>query len=299
MLQVLKRLIMSPHQKAVSLRNEIVRQYAQEVWFTGYFHLDNGLYEPQPKNPYDIEISMIGAGVRTALIKHYLVSNDYYSKLLKQRKKLVYVDSYGDEIKDKWVKEVANFATKRNEVILSFLREHTPKVLLEELKNTNNIDDYFFQGEFVNEQLNEVIFDLMLFDDLMMNFEFSTSDSIDDYITTIALTFRQCGWKAAILHDNQHKADIHVERNGVDFIVLCKYLDEPVSEKTVQESIAMKNMSDVFGVIIVTNIGYTDSAIELSEMALNFDTPVDVFTLQDELLNEWILTMNETLDGVG
>ena len=75
-------------------------------------------------------------------------------------------------------------------------------------------------------------------------------------------------------------ADLIIEKYGLKFVVQCKFYNNPVGNKAVQEVIAAKGFYDAWGAIVVTNSDYTKSARQLAESH-------GVILLHDSQILEW------------
>src|SRR5699024_384354 len=100
----------------------------------------------------------------TAIVKDFLIKNNYFSKLKLKKKQLIYTDAYGDEINDDWINEVKKFTQRRTFEIFSYIESNTPNFLFNELKKNNELDEYLSQ-KFYEKQLWGSVY-LAIYDDL-------------------------------------------------------------------------------------------------------------------------------------
>ena len=99
---------------AVELSKLIVNESDQEEWFINHFHRDSTPF-------FGDNLEEICESIKTAIIRHYLISNNYISKLLLKRKQLIYIDSYGDLVEEDWNKKSKNSQKKDQVKLLNFL----------------------------------------------------------------------------------------------------------------------------------------------------------------------------------
>ena len=273
---------------AVELSKLIINESGQEEWFINHFHRDSTPF-------FGDNLEEICGSIKTAIIRHYLISNNYISKLLLKRKQLRYIDSYGDLVEEDWNKEVKKFTKKRSGEILEFVINHTPEVIYKELKKQKqyyypNSENFYYEILSIVE-LNEVYECTDLEDRiaLLENIDnINTNNHLVDeqkdyheYESIVSNMFEILGWDTLITpKSGDQGADIIIEKYNMKFVVQCKLYSQPVGNKAVQEVIAAKGFYEAFGAIVVTNNDYTKSARQLAESH-------SVILLHDSQILEW------------
>ncbi|MEC4091875.1 hypothetical protein [Pseudoalteromonas rubra] len=139
--------------KAADLRRNIAENAGNERWFRNYFTSQEGLYDPEHCEEYRDYTYMIGCQVRLAIIKDFLIDNEYLSKLCNKQEQLIYKDDYGDYVFDDWFRELKKFTMKRDYEIKSYLRSKTPRFLYDALIKTERWDNYIFEDEFLTDEI--------------------------------------------------------------------------------------------------------------------------------------------------
>ncbi|HGH3625719.1 TPA: restriction endonuclease, partial [Acinetobacter baumannii] len=260
----------------------------QEEWFINHFHRDSSPF-------FGDNLEEICGSIKTAIIRHYLISNNYISKLLLKRKQLRYIDSYGDLVEEDWNKEVKKFTKKRSGEILEFIINHTPEVIYKELKKQKQyyyLDSENFYYEILSiVDLNEVYECTDLEDRITLlknidnvdtdNYLVDEQKDYHEYESIVSNMFEILGWDTLITpKSGDQGTDIIIEKYNMKFVVQCKLYSQPVGNKAVQEVIAAKGFYEAFGAIVVTNNDYTKSARQLAESH-------SVILLHDSQILEW------------
>lgn len=273
---------------AVELSKLIVNESGQEEWFINHFDRDSTPF-------FGDNLEEICESIKTAIIRHYLISNNYISKLLLKRNQLRYIDSYGDLVEEDWHKEVKKFTKKRSGEILEFFINHTPEVIYKELKKQKqyyypNSENFYYEILSIVE-LNEVYECTDLEDRIALlenidnvntdNYLVDEQKDYHEYESIVSNMFEILGWDTLITpKSGDQGADIIIEKYNMKFVVQCKLYSQPVGNKAVQEVIAAKGFYEAFGAIVVTNNDYTKSARQLAESH-------SVILLHDSQILEW------------
>ena len=146
------------------LRKLIIDQCSEDDWFINYFPSAEKLYKEKEFYTLGDSLNEISSNIKTAIVKDFLIKNNYFSKLKLKKKQLIYTDAYGDEINDDWINEVKKFTQRRTFEIFSYIESNTPNFLFNELKKNNELDEYLSQ-KFYEKQLWGSVY-LAIYDDL-------------------------------------------------------------------------------------------------------------------------------------
>jgi len=258
----------------------IVDECREENWFIIEFSelfIIDGFIHQIWNTLDDISIS-----VHKAIVNNYLISNNYLQKLALKRKQLRYVDYYGDLIEEDWEREVQNFVKSKYNYILNEFIENTPNLLEKELRKVNKLEEY--------RSLDYVYLYIMLkvesyseVESVDSSNEDTTDDITDGYQYELVTKemFALLDWETLVTpKSGDQGADLIIEKYGLKFVVQCKFYNNPVGNKAVQEVIAAKGFYDAWGAIVVTNSDYTKSARQLAESH-------GVILLHDSQILEW------------
>ena len=227
---------------AVELSKLIVNESGQEEWFINHFDRDSTPF-------FGDNLEEICESIKTAIIRHYLISNNYISKLLLKRNQLRYIDSYGDLVEEDWHKEVKKFTKKRSGEILEFFINHTPEVIYKELKKQKqyyypNSENFYYEILSIVE-LNEVYECTDLEDRIALlenidnvntdNYLVDEQKDYHEYESIVSNMFEILGWDTLITpKSGDQGADIIIEKYNMKFVVQCKLYSQPVGNKAVQ-----------------------------------------------------------------
>jgi len=278
------------------LRKLIIDQCSEEDWFINYFPSAEKLYKEKEFYTLGDSLSEISSNIKTAIVKDFLIKNNYFSKLKLKKKQLIYTDAYGDEINDDWINEVKKFTQRRTFEILSYIEANTPNFLFNELKNNNELDEYLSQN-FYEEQLWGSVY-LAIYDDLFEDLDLDNLDKGTDnnnlctpyeYEKIISNKFSMLGWSTfETPGSGDQGADIVIEKYNCKFVVQCKYYSQPVGNKAVQEVTSARDFYDADGAVVVTNNTYTKSARQLAASQ-------SVWLIHDSELENWDLCIQNEM----
>jgi restriction system protein len=86
-----------------------------------------------------------------------------------------------------------------------------------------------------------------------------------DYEHFVANQFKEAGWTTQVTKaSGDQGADVKAWRGGVDAVVQCKWYQNAVGNKAVQEIVAARTHYGVHKGIVVSKSGYTEAARELA-----------------------------------
>jgi restriction system protein len=86
-----------------------------------------------------------------------------------------------------------------------------------------------------------------------------------DYEHFVANQFKESGWTAQVTKASVDQgADVKIWSGDVDAVVQCKWYQNAVGNKAVQEIVAARTHYGVHNAIVVSKSGYTDAARELA-----------------------------------
>jgi restriction system protein len=169
-------------------------------------------------------------------------------------RQLVVRDEYGHMSNDRWERELTYFM--RN--------------ALDMPKPTRTGDH---PGKFVREYARKYIATRVLIDSIARDFSQTLPVMGDisevlnglDYEHFVGKRFNEAGWTSQVTKaSGDQGADVKVWRDGVDAVVQCKWYQNAVGNKAVQEIVAARTHYGVRKAIVVSKSGYTDAARELA-----------------------------------
>jgi restriction system protein len=86
-----------------------------------------------------------------------------------------------------------------------------------------------------------------------------------DYEHFVGKLFIEAGWTSQVTKaSGDQGADVKVWKDGVDAVAQCKWYQNAVGNKAVQEIVAARTHYGVRYAIVVSKSGYTDAARELA-----------------------------------
>lgn len=211
-----------------------------------------------------------------ALVKQFLQERNYYSTLILKHKQLIYRDEYGDYIYTDWFNELRRFANNKNGEIRYFVIENlsnNSKKVLKKLCKTdydcfpNHIEDSGMElVEYISDMVSDEVFNNQNtccdddIDNITNPYEYESA--VAGYIST------ELNWDSYVTKGSGDQgADVVAEKNGVKLIIQCKLYSQDVGNKAVQEAIAARQFYDANFAAVVTNQGYTKSAMQLAQSA--------------------------------
>lgn len=268
--------------------DQVFLESHEKKWFINYF--------PYISSSQDLiyvfektSLELFSLEIRLAILKYYLIENNYLSKLKLKKKQLTYYDEYGDKEFnfETWMKELQSFSNKRIDQISNYIETHTPTILL----NKMNRNSYLYK-----DGLDLPWSDLInIMQNIEEDLEEDISETIDspyEYETSISNAFSNLGWIAfQTKGSGDQGADVIIEKHGYKFVVQCKLYNQPVGNKAVQEVSSAQAYYEAVGAVVVTNNDYTKSARQLAESQ-------NVWLLHDSQLAEWNNLMNDIIKSV-
>ncbi|CAK1878901.1 restriction endonuclease [Vibrio crassostreae] len=223
--------------------------------------------------------SLISTVVESVLIERFIAGN--FESLRKDYKRLVKVDSYGIEDSKRWFKKLSEIVDELiyddySSILHSCAGKcDSLKVFMDadktELKETQSslleaLDSYF------RIELNYRL-ELESIDNEGLGIEsdehFEVIEDGYDYEFKVAefINASESIWDAEVTQGSGDQGvDVVVEgQSGVTIAIQCKYYEQPVGNKAVQEAYAGRAFIDADFAFVVTNSTFTNSAIELSD----------------------------------
>jgi restriction system protein len=183
--------------------------------------------------------------IESAVSKHRVA-------LVRQRRMLVRLDPYGNEILGAWNKEVAHFVES---VILPTLTQSE----FETAQNTATL----------NAMLDKLLFDPVakaVKEKAAGDREFNSSMLPKEFEAHCAMVLSSVGWHATTTKaTGDQGADVVAEKEGHRVVLQMKLLSTPVGNKAVQEAHSAKSHYKASAAVVVTNSSFTPSAQQLAQ----------------------------------
>lgn len=300
MFKLLKSIFLTDHKSlGCELKTRIIESSSQEQWFNDYFSGGIELLETEKNGAvFSDYAGSFGRQIREAIVRNYLIENEYVSKLMLKKKQLIFTDAYGDLVFSDWENELKKFAKKRSCKVLERLESYTPKPLVDALVDTGQWNCYLFQDDLWGTNLCDCIENAL--EDALLEYMDSESDdeespTIEDpyeYEHFIARKLSELGWDAyPTSGSGDQGADVVAEKLGVRFVIQCKLYSQPVGNKAVQEVSSARDFYDAAGAVVVTNNDYTKSARQLAESQT-------VWLLHDSQLEDFTNSVDEMIERV-
>lgn len=104
----------------------------------------------------------------------------------------------------------------------------------------------------------------------------------------VAFTFVLSGWDAKVTQSSGDQGiDVLAQKDNVTVAVQCKLYSKPVGNTSVQEVYAGKAFYESDNAVVVSNAGFTESAVALaSKIGVLLLLPSDIFNLDYNLIDE-------------
>jgi restriction system protein len=164
-------------------------------------------------------------------------------------RQLVVQDEYGHWKSDRWERELTYF-------MQNVLKMPKPK----------KTDTLFYQNKYNDTRSVLVGIAREAAKDLPVMGDISEVRNGLDYEHFVAKCFNNIGWKTVITKaSGDQGADVKILLDGVDGVVQCKWHQNAVGNKAVQEIVAARNHYAVRHAIVVSKSGYTEAAKELAK----------------------------------
>jgi hypothetical protein len=180
------------------------------------------------------------------------------------------------------VQPIVNFAHKT----ISDLESKHSADLTEVLRILKNPDYEESIAKLIKEKLDKYIKLFKARDlDIVEVYSSNTNHSIGtDYENYVGITFERAGWiilKTPVTGDQG--ADLICTISGLKLVVQCKFYSGNVGNAAVQEVYAAKDFYEASLAVVVSNAGFTRSAIELADK-------LSILLVSDEKLEQFART---------
>ncbi len=168
--------------------------------------------------------------------------------LAKKRAQAIIIDDYGNQIDDKWVKEIEYFFAT---IVFPILSESEKKSLI---KHADYIIRVIIDKKVKRAQTAH-----------NKSLKYNGLMSGSDFEYFCANEINKKGWDARVTRGGGDQGiDIIAEKNDFKLVIQCKKYNNPVGNKAVQEISAGRQHEMADAACVVTNSTFTKSAKELA-----------------------------------
>ncbi|MEQ1545922.1 restriction endonuclease, partial [Methyloglobulus sp.] len=214
------------------------------------------------------------------------VANKHQDIIRRKYKQLVYKDDYGNTISKDFDNEILYFhknVINNDENIIKSISLYVRPCVFRNLyistkKTAPNVDEEIIKAN-INKRTDIIIETITNFmvSDIINNLKFDEfeknnvdQESLDhyEYEKFCETELKKAGWEANVTKKGADQGvDIVATMNKFMIVVQCKKYTNPIGNKAVQEVISGKQYYEANGGIVVSNIPYTKSALQLASIS--------------------------------
>lgn len=276
-------------QEDIQQRVDIISYGLQNsgLWFGTPFISEHGSGEPLIAHLMEYDEFQLSVMALLAIALHATAENTintHARTLNSKRNRLTYTDEYGDLIEDRWEKELKKYYHEKIEdSVLNYVDSNADSFIE---KFCMNKFDFTSKWSLVKEDIkNLAVSNIDIYLSLTSNQqpdgelgnELGRNDGVGYENHLINTINKDTKWKAeGTSTSGDQGADLIIQKSGFVAVVQVKNYSQKVGNKSVQEAYSAKKFYNADMAFVVSKIGFTNSAWELSE-----STGVKILTERD------------------